>query len=219
MPTSTSRRAPPTASVERLAATLFGESASACRRERDAADHVEAVLGGREDAPACPRRGSADGRRSHPDCGRRSGRHRQCAVVEAEARWATALANWLARRDGLATETVQTMDKFREECGVFGIYGHTEAANLTYSGSMRCSIAARRASASPRRTAAPAASHKAMGYVADNFDEATSRRWRARARSATCATRRPARAGSRTRSRFSSTARTARSPSATTATS
>ena len=26
------------------------------------------------------------------------------------------------------------MDKFREECGVFGIYGHTEAANLTYLG-------------------------------------------------------------------------------------
>src|SRR5690606_529942 len=26
------------------------------------------------------------------------------------------------------------MDKLREECGVFGIYGHTEAANLTYLG-------------------------------------------------------------------------------------
>ena len=26
------------------------------------------------------------------------------------------------------------MDKFREECGVFGVYGHTEAANLTYLG-------------------------------------------------------------------------------------
>ena len=26
------------------------------------------------------------------------------------------------------------MDKFREECGVFGIYGHPEAANLTYLG-------------------------------------------------------------------------------------
>ena len=26
------------------------------------------------------------------------------------------------------------MDKFREECGVFGIFGHGEAANLTYLG-------------------------------------------------------------------------------------
>jgi amidophosphoribosyltransferase len=25
-------------------------------------------------------------------------------------------------------------DKFREECGVFGIYGHTEAANMAYLG-------------------------------------------------------------------------------------
>jgi amidophosphoribosyltransferase len=25
-------------------------------------------------------------------------------------------------------------DKLREECGVFGIYGHTEAARLTYLG-------------------------------------------------------------------------------------
>ena len=25
-------------------------------------------------------------------------------------------------------------DKFREECGVFGIYGHPEAANLAYLG-------------------------------------------------------------------------------------
>ena len=26
------------------------------------------------------------------------------------------------------------MDKFREECGIFGIFGHPEAANLTYLG-------------------------------------------------------------------------------------
>jgi amidophosphoribosyltransferase len=25
-------------------------------------------------------------------------------------------------------------DKFREECGVFGIFGHPEAANMTYLG-------------------------------------------------------------------------------------
>ena len=25
-------------------------------------------------------------------------------------------------------------DKFREECGIFGIFGHPEAANLTYLG-------------------------------------------------------------------------------------
>ena len=25
-------------------------------------------------------------------------------------------------------------DKFHEECGVFGIYGHADAANMTYLG-------------------------------------------------------------------------------------
>jgi len=27
-----------------------------------------------------------------------------------------------------------SFDKFREECGVFGIFGHPEAANMTYLG-------------------------------------------------------------------------------------
>ena len=32
-------------------------------------------------------------------------------------------------------ETEKNMfDKFEEECGVFGVYGHPEAANLTYLG-------------------------------------------------------------------------------------
>ncbi|MEO7272520.1 MAG: amidophosphoribosyltransferase, partial [Vicinamibacterales bacterium] len=26
------------------------------------------------------------------------------------------------------------LDKFKDECGVFGIFGHPEAANLTYLG-------------------------------------------------------------------------------------
>ena len=29
---------------------------------------------------------------------------------------------------------MELVDKFREECGVFGIYGHPEAANMTYLG-------------------------------------------------------------------------------------
>ena len=45
------------------------------------------------------------------------------------------------------------LDKFRDECGVFGIYGHSEASKLAYLGFMRCSIAARKALASPPPTA------------------------------------------------------------------
>jgi len=33
-------------------------------------------------------------------------------------------------------------DHFHDECGVFGVFGHPEAANLTYLGCTRCSIAA-----------------------------------------------------------------------------
>ena len=29
---------------------------------------------------------------------------------------------------------MRTDDKFREECGIFGVFGHKEAANLTYLG-------------------------------------------------------------------------------------
>jgi amidophosphoribosyltransferase len=35
---------------------------------------------------------------------------------------------------GLGRRSVEHMDKFRDECGVFGIFGNPEAANLTYLG-------------------------------------------------------------------------------------
>ena len=41
------------------------------------------------------------------------------------------------RRIGLpipVTVGVPMLDKFKDECGVFGIFGHPEAANLTYLG-------------------------------------------------------------------------------------
>ena len=63
------------------------------------------------------------------------------------------------------------MDKFQEECGVFGIYGHTEAANLAYLGlyalQHRGQESAGIASSDGERIVA----HKAMGYVADVFGE------------------------------------------------
>jgi len=68
------------------------------------------------------------------------------------------------------------MDKFREECGVFGIYGHTEAANLAYLGlyalQHRGQESAGIATSDGRRLEI----HKSMGYVADGFDEATFNR-------------------------------------------
>src|SRR5574339_1191322 len=61
-------------------------------------------------------------------------------------------------------------DKFREECGAFGIFGHPEAANMTYLGlyalQHRGQESAGIASADFRQIRVS----RAMAYVADTFD-------------------------------------------------
>ena len=62
-------------------------------------------------------------------------------------------------------------DKFKDECGVFGIAGHPDAANLTYLGlyalQHRGQESAGIASSNGKRVSLS----RAMGYVADSFDE------------------------------------------------
>ena len=65
------------------------------------------------------------------------------------------------------------MDKFREECGVFGIYGHTEAANLAYLGLYALQHRGQESAGIATSDGARLKIHKSMGYVADGFDEAT----------------------------------------------
>jgi amidophosphoribosyltransferase len=62
---------------------------------------------------------------------------------------------------------------FKDECGVFGIYGHTEAANLTYLGLYALQHRGQEAVGIATSDGARLRIHKALGYVADNFDEAT----------------------------------------------
>jgi amidophosphoribosyltransferase len=62
------------------------------------------------------------------------------------------------------------MDKFREECGVFGIYGHSEAANLTYLGLYALQHRGQESVGIASSDGARLHMHKAMGYVADAFD-------------------------------------------------
>ena len=38
---------------------------------------------------------------------------------------------WMADPDATGREAAHDDDKFREECGVFGIYGHDAAAAMT----------------------------------------------------------------------------------------
>ncbi|MCC7185092.1 MAG: amidophosphoribosyltransferase [Acidobacteria bacterium] len=62
-------------------------------------------------------------------------------------------------------------DKFREECGVFGIFGHPEAANLTYLGLYALQHRGQESVGISTSDGHRLRLHKSMGYVADAFDE------------------------------------------------
>jgi amidophosphoribosyltransferase len=64
-------------------------------------------------------------------------------------------------------------DKFREECGIFGIYGHTEAANMTYLGLYALQHRGQESVGIASSDGVRLRVHKRMGYVADSFDEPT----------------------------------------------
>lgn len=70
------------------------------------------------------------------------------------------------------------MDKLREECGVFGIFGHPEAANLTYLGLYALQHRGQESVGIATSDGERLQIHKGMGHVADNFDEATFARLR-----------------------------------------
>ena len=62
------------------------------------------------------------------------------------------------------------MDKFREECGVFGIFGHGEAANLTYLGLYALQHRGQESAGIAASDRAQIRLRKAMGYVNEAFD-------------------------------------------------
>ena len=66
----------------------------------------------------------------------------------------------------------EALDKFRDECGVFGIFGHPDAANLTYLGLYAMQHRGQESAGIVTWTGQRMAVEKQMGYVADIFDEA-----------------------------------------------
>ena len=62
------------------------------------------------------------------------------------------------------------MDKFREECGVFGIFGHPEAANLTYLGLYALQHRGQESAGIAASDGTRLRVSKAMGYVNEVFD-------------------------------------------------
>ena len=65
------------------------------------------------------------------------------------------------------------LDKFKDECGVFGIFGHPEAANMTYLGLYALQHRGQESGGIAASDGAKVRVSRAMGYVADVFDTET----------------------------------------------
>src|SRR3954467_4247521 len=63
-------------------------------------------------------------------------------------------------------------DKLREECGVFGIYGHAEAARLTYLGMYALQHRGQESCGIVAANGEQLISEREMGYVSESFDQA-----------------------------------------------
>ena len=65
------------------------------------------------------------------------------------------------------------LDKFKDECGVFGIFGHPEAANMTYLGLYALQHRGQESGGIAASDGQTVRVSRAMGYVADVFDTDT----------------------------------------------
>ena len=91
----------------------------------------------------------------------------QQRVSQASAAEAGAPASEPAAGFGRATPP----DKFKDECGVFGIFGHPEAANLTYLGLYALQHRGQESAGIATSDGEKIRISRAMGHVADAFDE------------------------------------------------
>src|SRR6266699_655328 len=66
-----------------------------------------------------------------------------------------------------------SFDKFRDECAVFGIFGHPEAANMTYLGLYALQHRGQESAGICASDGDHLRVSRAMGYVADVFDSDT----------------------------------------------
>jgi amidophosphoribosyltransferase len=64
-------------------------------------------------------------------------------------------------------------DKFKDECGVFGIFGHPEAANMTYLGLYALQHRGQESAGIAASDGGQVRISREMGYVADIFDSET----------------------------------------------
>jgi amidophosphoribosyltransferase len=67
----------------------------------------------------------------------------------------------------------ETLDAFKDECGVFGIFGHPEAANMTYLGLYALQHRGQESAGIAASDGGRVRLAREMGYVADIFDSET----------------------------------------------
>ncbi len=70
----------------------------------------------------------------------------------------------------------EVLDRFHEECGVVGVYGHPEAANLVYLGLCALQHRGQESAGIASSNGQTLLSHRGLGLVADIFDERNIRR-------------------------------------------
>src|SRR4030065_2427227 len=70
---------------------------------------------------------------------------------------------------GHFTEEERSGDRFKDECGVFGVFGHPEAANLVYLGLYSLQHRGQESAGIVSTDGNELYSHKGMGLVADVF--------------------------------------------------
>ena len=83
-------------------------------------------------------------------------------------------------------------DKFHDECGLFGVWNHPEAANVTYLGLYALQHRGQESAGIAATDGVSFHTEKAMGWVADVFSPERLRRLPGHRASATSATRRRA---------------------------
>lgn len=72
--------------------------------------------------------------------------------------------------DGAVIVEESKLDAFHEECGVFGVYGHPEAANLAYLGLYALQHRGQESAGIVSSNGKALISHRGMGLVADIFN-------------------------------------------------
>ncbi len=69
------------------------------------------------------------------------------------------------------TQALERPDRFREECGIVGVSGHPEAANVAYLGLYALQHRGQESAGIAARDGGTVRGHRAMGLVADVFSE------------------------------------------------